>query len=177
VDVTGGEPAGLKEGISSTPSNPAPVTPRRAASMARISAMMWPRSVESPRLMTSMGPPKLRPRMNRLVDTLVFSSTAASSGRLRVLVRMKQVDPGAASPAAYSSASKTVTTLTSCTVCEPVGSSSSTAIRRPAAALAALMRSRAPASCRTGGAAARTSSADGRRASVLFAVIRVPRAG
>ena len=55
--------------------------------------------------------------------------------RLRVLVRMKQVDPGAARPAAYSSASKTVTTLTSCTVWEPVGSSSSTAIRRPAAAL------------------------------------------
>ena len=35
--------------------------------------------------------------------TLVFSSTAVSRDRLRVLVRMKQVDPGSARPAAYSS--------------------------------------------------------------------------
>ena len=59
MNVTGGEPAGLEVGgISSTPSNPVPMTRRRAASMARISAMTWPRRVESLRLTTSMGPPR-----------------------------------------------------------------------------------------------------------------------
>ena len=48
-------PASKKQGISSTPSNPAPVTRRRAASMAAISATTWPRSVESLRLTTSIG--------------------------------------------------------------------------------------------------------------------------
>jgi hypothetical protein len=46
----------------------------------------------------------------------VFSSTASASGRLRVLVRMKHVEPAAGSAAAISSGSNTVTTSTSCTV-------------------------------------------------------------
>ena len=47
--------------------------------MASISATTWPRSVESLRLTTSMGPPRLLPRANKLADIPVFSSTAVSS--------------------------------------------------------------------------------------------------
>src|SRR6266511_4417049 len=73
---------------------------------------------------------------------------------------MKQVDPASASPAAHSASSKAVITVTSCTVWEPVGSSSSTAMRRPVPAWQARILSRAPASTRAGGAAAITSAAD-----------------
>ena len=92
--------------------------------------------------------------------TADVSSTAAASGMLRVFVRMKQVSPTSARPAAYSAVSNTVTTDTSCTVCEPVGSSSRTAIRRPAATFRARIRSRAAGSVRTGGAEANTSWTD-----------------
>ena len=104
-------PASKKQGISSTPSNPAPVTRRRAASMA----CDLGDDVAAQRGITAADDfhwarRGVWPRANRLADIPVFSSTAVSSGRLRVLVRMKQVDPGSARPAAYSSASKTVTT-------------------------------------------------------------------
>ena len=50
-------PASKYAGINSIPSNPLPVTRRRAASSARISAITWPRSVESLRLTTCTGAP------------------------------------------------------------------------------------------------------------------------
>ena len=82
MDVTGGKPAGLEVGgTSSTPSNPVPVTRRRAASMACISARTWPRRVESLRLTTSTGAPRVCPRVNRLPATLVVSSTRRVFGQ------------------------------------------------------------------------------------------------
>ena len=81
------------------------------------------------------------------------------------------MDPGSVRPAAYSAVSKTVTMLTSCTVCDPVGSSSRMAIRRPDATLPALIRSRAPGTRRIGGAAPSTCAAVGVPVTVVFVVI------
>jgi hypothetical protein len=118
--------------------------------------MTCPRSVESLRLITSMGASSRLLSSNSMRPTRVFTPTASASPMLRVLVRMKHVEPGPSRPAAISSASKTVTTATSCTVCDPVGSSSRTAIRRPESASALRMRCRASGSTRAGGRAVRS---------------------
>src|SRR5215218_2038911 len=123
--------------------------------------MTWPRSVESLRLISCTGPPSWSPSSNSERPALRLTATASASVRLRVLVSTKQVEPASARPAAYSARSRTVTTATSCTVCDPVGSSSSTAIRRPTARLAARIRDRASALACGSGRAAKTSSADG----------------
>ena len=151
-------PASRNAGISSTPSNPRPRTSRRTASSAATSAMTCPRRVESLRLITSTGASRRRLSSNTVRPTRVLSATASASSMLRVLVRMKHVEPGPSRPAAISSGSNTVTTATSCTVCDPVGSSSNTTIRRPAPANASLIRRRASGSTRTGGSAARSTT-------------------
>ena len=55
--------------------------------------MTWPRRVESLRLTTSIGTSSRSASSNSIRPMRVVSSTASASGRLRVLVRMKQVEP------------------------------------------------------------------------------------
>jgi hypothetical protein len=95
-------PASKYAGASNTPSKPRPVASRRTASSARTSAMTCPRRVESLRLTTSIGASRRVARSNSIRPIRVFSSTASASGRLRVLVRMKQVEPASERPAASS---------------------------------------------------------------------------
>ena len=95
-----------------------------------------PRRVESPRLTTPIGASSRSASSNSIRPIRAFSSTASASGRLRVLVRTKQVAPAWERPAASASGSHGLTTSTPWTVWDPVGSSSRTAIRRPASARA-----------------------------------------
>jgi hypothetical protein len=78
--------------------------------------MTCPRRVESLRLTTSIGASSRAASSNSIRPIRVFSSTASASARLRVLVRIKQVEPASARPAASSSGSTTVTTSTPWTV-------------------------------------------------------------
>jgi len=89
---------------------------------------------------------------NSIRPIRVFSSTASASARLRLLVRKKQVEPAEERPAASSPGSNPVTTSTPWTVWDPVGSSSRTAIRRPASARTRRIRRRASGSTRAGAA-------------------------
>ena len=102
----------------------------------RTSAATCPRSVESLRLTS----------VDRLAQALRQLEHAARDAAVELdrlgLVHAAGVGEheargaGLSSAAAYSSSSNTVTTPAPCTVCDPVGSSSSTAMRRPAARIA-----------------------------------------
>src|ERR1017187_590214 len=111
----------------------------RPRSSAPSSATKWPRSVESLRLATVKSIPVAAPAAERLEATSPTLAAASVSGRLRVLVSTKKQGRGSASAAASDDTDQSASTSKPCTVCVPVGSSSSTTI------FARL----APTSCRT----------------------------
>ena len=95
-----------------------------------------------------MRPPKCCSSRDAMAASSRARALASDSGRLRLLVSTKQVDPGASRAAAIRSGSGAVTTSTPCTAWDPVGSSSRTSRRRPVLWCESRIAWRAPATRR-----------------------------
>ena len=99
------------------------------------SAITCPRNVESEREITwscrtASSPDSSRSCWMTPLTVARFNSTASTSSSARLLVRVKQAEPGVLSAPARSSGFCSKATEMSCTHCDPVGSSSRTRSRR-----------------------------------------------
>ena len=92
-------PASRKAGASSTPSTSRPETSRWTERSAATSAITWPRRVESLRLTSWIRAPRRPAAATSPRAARSFTSAAAGSARLRLLVSTKQVPAGPANAA------------------------------------------------------------------------------